>query len=78
MQLLRTMGAGGLEFPSSDEEGWGGDAVEAGVVRQAADGLSSATSNHPCRGPESDPGIPSLSKEGSPLPMIVNNQKGPE
>ena len=62
----------------------GRDEVEDGVVEtksrtgwsgKAADGHSRADSNHPCQGPESDPGIPSLSKEGSPLPMIVNNQK---
>ena len=45
---------------------------------ESGDGQSRADSNHPCRGPESDPGIPSLSTEGSPLPMIVNNQKGPD
>jgi hypothetical protein len=51
---------------------------KTGWSRKAAGWQSRADSNHPCRGPEPDPGIPSLSKEGSPLPMIVHNQKGPE
>jgi hypothetical protein len=68
---------GDLNSPPRMRRG-GRDAVEDGVVRQATDCWSRATSNHPCRGPASDSGIPSLSKEGSPLPMIVNHQKGPE